>query len=79
MDTLIAETNAGSVRWMHGLEQFPVSPQRMKDGELSDYLLPQRGYSVEELQTMEQERLIRERELQERVSCIVSSRQTLDA
>jgi len=47
VDTLIAETNAGSVRWMYGLEEFPVNPQRIKDGELSDYLLPIRGYSVE--------------------------------
>jgi hypothetical protein len=69
---LIAETNAGSVRWMNGLELFPVSPQRIKDGELSDYLLPQRGYSVDELNIMKQERLLRERELQERVSCSLS-------
>ena len=66
VDTLIAETNAGSVRWMNSLNEFPVSPQRIKDGELSDYLLPQRGYSVEELAQMEEDRKKREFELQQR-------------
>ena len=66
VDTLIAETNAGSLRWMYGLEEFPVSSQRMKDGELSDYLLPIRGYTVDELAQMEEERLQKERELQEK-------------
>lgn len=65
VDTLIAETNAGSVRWMYGLEEYPVSAQRMKDGELSEYLLPIRGYSVEELEAMEQEKLEKEREIKE--------------
>ncbi|EEC51745.1 predicted protein [Phaeodactylum tricornutum CCAP 1055/1] len=66
VDTLIAETNAGSIRWMHGLEQMPVSSQRIKDGELSDYLLPVRGYTVEELEQFEQERLQKEREIQKK-------------
>lgn len=66
VDTLIAETNSGSVRWMNSLNEFPVSPQRIKDGELSDYLLPVRGYSVEELLEMEEERKQRERDLQKR-------------
>jgi hypothetical protein len=66
VDTLIAETNAGSIRWMYGLEEMPVPYQRLKDGELSDYLLPVRGYSVEELDLMEEERLQKERDLQEK-------------
>lgn len=66
VDTLIAETNAGSVRWMYGLEEYPVNPQRIKDGELSDYLLPLRGYSVEELQQMEEEKLQKEKEVKEK-------------
>jgi hypothetical protein len=66
VDTLIAETNAGSVRWMNGLNQFPLSSQRIKDGELSDYLLPLRGYTIEELAQMEEEKQRKERELQER-------------
>lgn len=65
VDTLIAETNAGSLRWMYGFDQFPVSSQRIKDGELFDYSLPVRGYSVEELEKMEEERLQKERELRE--------------
>jgi hypothetical protein len=56
VDTLIAETNAGSVRWMNGLAEMPISSQRIKDGELSDYLLPLRGYSVDELKQMEDEK-----------------------
>lgn len=63
VDTLIAETNAGSVRWMYGFEQFPVSSQRIVDGELFDYMLPVRGYSVGELEKMEEEKLQKEREL----------------
>jgi hypothetical protein len=66
VDTLIAETNAGSLRWMHGLEQMPVTSQKIKDGELSEYLLPHRGYSVAELAQMEEEKLAKERELLER-------------
>ena len=53
IDTLIAETNAGSVRWMNSFAQQPWSRQRLKDGELYDSILPQRGYTIEEL--MEQE------------------------
>ena len=63
MDTLIAESNAGSLRWMYGFEQFPVSSQRIKDGEMFDYLLPVRGYSVEDLEKMEEERLQKQEEL----------------
>lgn len=66
VDTLIAETNAGSVRWMNGLNQFPLSSQRIKDGELSDYLLPLRGYTLEELAQIQEEKERKERELQER-------------
>ena len=65
VDTLIAETNAGSVRWMYGFEQLPFSAQRLKDGELYDNLLPVRGYSVDELAQMEEERIQKEKELEE--------------
>jgi hypothetical protein len=65
VDTLIAETNAGSVRWMYGFEELPFSAQRLKDGELYDYLLPVRGYSVEELAQMEEERIQKEKEIEE--------------
>jgi len=54
IDTLIAETNAGSVRWMNSFQQQPWSKQLLKDGELFDSLLPLRGYSTEELLEKEQ-------------------------
>ncbi|GKZ01478.1 hypothetical protein MPSEU_001098400 [Mayamaea pseudoterrestris] len=66
VDTLIAETNAGSVRWLNGLEQYPVSHQKVKDAELSDMQLPLRGYTVEEAEELEAERLRKERERAER-------------
>eukprot|EP00536_Pseudo-nitzschia_multiseries_P006380 jgi/Psemu1/324327/estExt_fgenesh1_pg.C_1340022 len=65
VDTLIAETNAGSIRWLYGFEELPYSPQRLKDGELYEYLLPVRGYSVEELDQMEKEQIKREKQLEE--------------
>ncbi|KAL3907737.1 MAG: hypothetical protein SGILL_008752, partial [Bacillariaceae sp.] len=65
VDTLIAETNAGSVRWLYGFEEMPYSAQRVADGELYDYLLPVRGWSVEELAQMEEERIEREKQLEE--------------
>ena len=63
IDTLIAETNAGSVRWLNSFVQQPWSKQRLKDGELYDSMLPQRGYSTEELMEKEAEE---ERERQEK-------------
>ena len=65
VDTLIAETNAGSIRWLYGFEELPFSAQRLNDGELYEYLLPVRGYSVEELDEMERERIEREKQLEE--------------
>ena len=65
VDTLIAETNAGSVRWMNAFEEMPFSAQKLRDGELYDYLLPVRGYSVEELAQMEEDKIQREKELEE--------------
>jgi hypothetical protein len=65
VDTLIAETNAGSVRWMYGFEEMPFSQDKVKDGELYDYLLPVRGYTVDELAQMEEEKLQREKEAEE--------------
>ena len=65
VDTLIAETNAGSIRWLYGFEELPFSAQRLNDGELYEYLLPVRGYTVEELDEMEKERVEREKQLEE--------------
>jgi len=64
VDTLIAETNAGSIRWLYGFEELPYSVQRLNDGELYEYLLPVRGYSVEELDQMEKEQIEREMQLE---------------
>lgn len=66
VDTLIAETNAGSIRWLNGLEEFPITAQRVRDGELKDSVLPARGYSVEELEQFEEERKRKEEEQRER-------------
>jgi hypothetical protein len=70
VDTLIAETNAGSVRWIHGLEKMPIPLQKIVDGDLSDYILPLRGYSVAELKQIEEKKIeqqrIREKEENER-------------
>ncbi|KAL7472106.1 hypothetical protein ACHAXS_012429 [Conticribra weissflogii] len=70
IDTLIAETNAGSVRWMNSFQQQPWSKQLLKDGELFDSLLPLRGYSTEELlereQREERERQKKEQEVKEK-------------
>jgi hypothetical protein len=65
VDTLIAESNAGSLRWMYGFEQMPVSSQRIRDGELYEYLLPVRGYTLEDLEKNKQEKLQKEKEKQE--------------
>jgi hypothetical protein len=49
VDTLIAETNAGSVRWMNGLDKFPIPHQYIQNGtNLSDFILPLKGYSAQE-------------------------------
>ena len=64
IDTLIAETNAGSVRWLDSFQQQPWNRQLLNDGEMYDSILPLRGYSVEELAEQEaqeeNERLERE-------------------
>ena len=48
VDTLIAETNAGSLRVVYGLDEMPISYQTIKTGNFSNYLLPNEGYTVEE-------------------------------
>ena len=53
IDTLIAETNAGSVRWMNSFQQQPWNKQLLNDGELYDSILPLWGYSTEDLEEME--------------------------
>ncbi|GAX22146.1 hypothetical protein FisN_39Lh011 [Fistulifera solaris] len=67
VDTLIAESNAGSVRWMHSLDQFPISSARVKAGMLEDSIFPLRGYSVQEIEQMEEEKQRKEMEERERL------------
>jgi len=63
IDTLIAETNAGSVRWMNSFHAQPWNKQQLDDGELYDSILPPTGYSVKDLAEMEAQE---EKERQER-------------
>lgn len=49
IDTLIAETNSGSVRWMNGLAQHPVAYDHLKNGDMLDYQLPMRGWTIDEM------------------------------
>lgn len=54
VDTLVAETNSGSVRWMNSFEYQPFSSKLLEEGELQmESILPLRGYSVEDLKKIE--------------------------
>ncbi len=55
MDTLIAETNSGSLRWMYGLEDMPIPLRSIEEGgsDLDLFVLPDEGISVEEVAQME--------------------------
>lgn len=55
MDTLIAETNSGSLRWMYGLEDMPIPLKIIEEGgsNLDLFVLPDEGISVEEVAQME--------------------------
>lgn len=46
---MIAETNAGSVRWLSAFEFQPWSARGIRRGDMKDIILPIRGYSVKEL------------------------------
>jgi hypothetical protein len=62
VDTLVAETNAGSLRWMYGFEDQPFNSEN-----LSELMLPTKGYSAAELLEREKEaELKKEREEKER-------------
>jgi hypothetical protein len=58
VDTLIAETNALSLRWMYGLDEMPVSYHCYKaEGGFQDFILPDEGYTLKEVGQMEEERI----------------------
>lgn len=55
VDTLIAETNAGSRRWMLGLEDMPIPMNVIQEGgsDLDLFILPDEGRTAEEVSEME--------------------------
>lgn len=54
VDTMIAENNAGSVRWMNALEDMPIQYRDTRDGNLEAFILPDDGYSIEEADAFEE-------------------------
>lgn len=40
VDTLIAESNSGSMRWFNGLNKLPFSAQLLQRGQMDEYVLP---------------------------------------
>ena len=47
VNTLIAETNAGSMRWMYCLDEMPISYESIRRGKLDEFMLPDDGFSKE--------------------------------
>mmetsp|Transcript_7942 Transcript_7942/g.9117 ORF Transcript_7942/g.9117 Transcript_7942/m.9117 type:complete len:629 (+) Transcript_7942:41-1927(+) len=58
IDTLIAESNAGSVRWMNGLASTPYSVEKLRQGNMLQYQLPLRGWTIEQTTERIQEEMI---------------------
>ena len=48
VDTLIAETNAGSMRWMYCLDEMPISYKSISKGAVDEFLLPNEGFTRDE-------------------------------
>jgi len=61
VDTLIAETNSGSLRWMYCLDEMPIPYAKVKSGTLDEFILPDEGFTKEEADYMEDEQRVRER------------------
>jgi hypothetical protein len=58
VDTLIAETNALSLRWLYGLDEMPVPYHCYQEGgNFNDFILPDEGYTLKEVEQMEEERI----------------------
>ena len=53
VDTLIAESNSGSMRWFNGLNKLPFSAQLLQRGQMDEYVLPLGGYTVAEVEEIE--------------------------
>ena len=65
VDTLIAETNAGSRRWMFGLEAMPIPYRSIEDaassaGGLDSFVLPDEGFTEEEIAQRDADKRLRE-------------------
>lgn len=56
VNTFLAETNAGSLRWVNGLEQFPIPSGHLGTDEMAQYILPDTGFSAEDGDVFRQQR-----------------------
>jgi Bestrophin, RFP-TM, chloride channel len=61
VETLVAETNAGSTRWMFCLDEMPISYSTIRTGLLEDFILPDEGFSIENADAANEERQEKER------------------
>ena len=61
VETLVAETNAGSTRWMWCLDEMPISYSTIRTGLLEDFILPDEGFSKENADAANEERQEKER------------------
>lgn len=61
VDTLIAETNAGSIRWMNCLDEMPISYENIRRGQIQDFILPDEGFSKEDADAANEERELRKK------------------
>jgi hypothetical protein len=72
VDTLIAETNAGSVRWMYALDEMPISYTTMTMGSLDEFILPDTGFTKEQAELLDEERRVVEEEQEKRREAALS-------
>jgi hypothetical protein len=62
VDTLIAETNSGSMRWMYCLDEMPISYRSISKGMVDEFLLPNEGFTREEAEEEEARKRAEEEE-----------------
>jgi len=65
VETLIAETNAGSMRWINCLNTMPMAYQSLKTGKLDEHILPVHGFSKEDADAKDEMLRIRKQEEKE--------------
>jgi hypothetical protein len=60
VDTLLAEVNAGTVRWRSGLDNMPITSDAfVKTNQLDQFILPDEGYTREQAaENAEQQRIV---------------------